>query len=123
MGCPLFWFNPVQSYALDAVAPDVVVATTGNDTAAGTINAPFATLDARQAVRTLLTRQPNRHTPILVQIRGGTYFLDAPVTFTAQDSGTADAPVIYENWRGETPVISGGVPLHSFTADASGHWV
>jgi hypothetical protein len=37
----------------------------------------------------------------------------------AQDSGTADAPVIYESYRGERPVFSGGKPIQGFKPNGS----
>jgi len=79
------------------------VSPVGNDANPGTLAQPFATLPrAQQAVR----QQPGN-----VFLRGGTYYLSAPMVFTAQDSGTQDAPVVFQNYRGEQPVISGGVRL------------
>ena len=76
------------------------VSPNGNDANPGTLEKPFATLQyAQQAVR---------QKPGDVFLRGGTYYLPAPLVFTAQDSGTKDAPVIFQNYRGEKPVISGG---------------
>jgi hypothetical protein len=51
-----------------------------------------------------------------VMLRGGTYYLPlsptAPgtLTFTAFDSATTAFPTLWENYPGETPVISGGAP-------------
>jgi len=104
-------------------APDLVVAVNGSDTAVGTAAAPFATLErARLAVRSLRAGQPGRYTPIVVQLRGGTYFLAAPLTLSAEDSGTAEAPVVYTNWPGETVTISGGVVLDHWTVEPDGRW-
>ncbi|MDP6506567.1 MAG: right-handed parallel beta-helix repeat-containing protein, partial [Planctomycetota bacterium] len=38
----------------------------------------------------------------------GTHYLDEPVVFTQEDSGTADSPVVYTAYAGEKPVLSGG---------------
>jgi hypothetical protein len=79
------------------------VAPAGDDANTGTLDKPFATLQrAQEAVR------QNRGE---VFLRGGTYYLPAPLVFTAQDSGTKDASVVFQNYRGEKPVISGGVKL------------
>jgi len=43
--------------------------------------------------------------------RGGTYYLPEPLVFTGQDSGTKRAPVVFQNYQNEKPVISGGVKL------------
>jgi hypothetical protein len=75
----------------------------GNDANPGTLKKPFATLQrAQEAVR---------HKRGGVFLRGGTYYLPAPLVFTAQDSGTKRAPVVFQNYRDEKPVISGGVRL------------
>jgi hypothetical protein len=69
---------------------------------------PFATVErARQAVRQLLRsrKEPQR---VRVVLRGGTYFLDSPLEFGPEDSGTDQAPVIYAAAEGERVVLSGG---------------
>jgi hypothetical protein len=99
------------------------VAIDGNDTWSGTLPAPnsgatdgpFLTLNrARQAV--------NGKAGTIVQIRGGTYFLSAPVSFGAADSGSASAPIIYENYPGETPVFSGGAIITGWTNTTGNTW-
>jgi hypothetical protein len=81
------------------------VSPTGDDANPGTLELPFATLQrAQQAVR-----QKRGD----VFLRGGTYYLSAPLVFTAQDTGTKDAPVIFQSYQGEQPVISGGVRLEN----------
>ncbi len=72
----------------------------GNDTNAGTLEKPFATLQRAQSAA--------RQRPGGVFLRGGTYYLSAPLVFTARDSGTRDVPVVFQNYPGEQPVISGG---------------
>jgi hypothetical protein len=79
------------------------VSLTGDDANFGTIEKPFATLQrAQQAAR------QNRGD---IFLRGGTFYLSAPLVFTAQDSGTKDAPLVFQNYQNEKPVISGGVKL------------
>jgi len=77
----------------------------GNDANPGTLKKPFATLQRAQ--------QAARQKRGSVFLRGGTYYLPAPLVFTAEDSGTKDAPVIFQNYQGEQPVISGGVRLEN----------
>ncbi|MEI6499649.1 MAG: right-handed parallel beta-helix repeat-containing protein, partial [Armatimonadota bacterium] len=86
---------------------------------AGRTNGPFATLErAQQAARTLLQRQ----TPVRVQVRGGTYYLERPLRFGPADSGTAQAPMVYEAYPGEEPVLSGGRPVTDWRETAPGVW-
>lgn len=93
--------------AVAASGAELHVSPGGRDTNPGTPEAPLASLaGARDAVR--------RHAgpgPVTVWFRGGTYFLPEAVRFTAADSGTADAPVVYAAAPGERPVLSGGLRL------------
>jgi hypothetical protein len=79
------------------------VSPAGDDANPGTIEQPFATPHRAQ--------QAARAKPSEVILRGGTYYLDAPLVFTAEDSGTQAAPVVFRNHEGEQPVISGGQRL------------
>ncbi len=88
----------------------------GNDQWSGKVDSPnarrtdgpFRTLArARDAIRQLKT-SGSLKSPVTVYVRGGVYQLDKPLVFRPQDSGTAKAPVIYEAYPGETPVLSGG---------------
>jgi hypothetical protein len=84
------------------------VAPNGSDNNPGTSARPFATLGRAQlAARGLAGKEP-----VTVYLRGGTYYLGAPVVFTPADSGTKQAPVTYSAYDGEQVVISGGEPLH-----------
>jgi PDZ domain len=81
------------------------VSPTGDDANPGTLEKPFATLQRAQ--------QAARQKRGDVFLRGGTYYLSAPLLFTALDSGSKDAPVIFQNYRGEKAVITGGVKLEN----------
>ena len=88
---------------LPAFAQPYYVAPGGNDANPGTREKPFATLSrAQRAVRQRAG---------VVFLRGGTYYLAETLVFTAQDSGTREAPVVFQAYPDERPVISGGVRL------------
>ncbi len=57
-----------------------------------------------------------------VQFRAGTYFLPATEMFTAADSGSATTPIVYQNYPGESPVISGGVRVQNWTNASGNTW-
>ena len=79
------------------------VSPSGNDGNPGTLEKPFATPQrAQQAAR----RQRGH-----IFLRGGTYYLPETLVFTAEDSGTKDTPAVFQNYRNEHPVISGGIRL------------
>ncbi|HUI56849.1 MAG TPA: hypothetical protein VLY04_17865 [Bryobacteraceae bacterium] len=111
---------------------DFYVATNGSDGWSGTLpspnaagtDGPFATLArAQQAERGLLASAQPRATQPRVQVRTGTYSLSQPLTLTAADSGSAAFPVLWENYPGETAVISGGRPITGWTPSSiPGAW-
>src|SRR4029078_6605721 len=86
---------------------DFFVSSRGNDQWSGKLaepgdnDGPFASiLRAREAVREQLkTHKEPRH--IRVELRSGTYYLDSPLDFGPEDSGTERAPVVYAAAAGE----------------------
>lgn len=91
----------------DSRDADFYVAADGNDGGPGSLDQPFLTLErARDAVRSLKAGAADR--PITVLLRGGSYRLEQSVVFSGRDSGTAQAPITYKAYPGETPVFSGG---------------
>lgn len=89
------------------------VSPTGDDTAAGTREAPFATIErARDELRQL-----KRNTGLLqgatVFIGGGSYPIRKTLRFTEEDSGGAGAPIVYQALPGEEAVLLGGVAIPS----------
>jgi hypothetical protein len=91
------------SFASAGFGQPYYIAPDGNDANSGTLEKPFASLQRAQAAL--------RQKPGAVLLRGGTYYLPETLVFTAQDSGTKDAPVVFQNYQNEKPVISGGVKL------------
>src|ERR1019366_7153561 len=111
-----------QAHNIGSVAPPkpgpgaFFVATSGNDLWSGRLPAPnrkgtdgpFATFPgALKAVRGL--RQ--QHDPAAGEspklfVGGGSYFVEAPVVFTPEDSG-----LVLAAWPGAKPILSGGRPI------------
>jgi parallel beta-helix repeat protein len=95
------------------------VSTDGNDRWSGRLSepndtktdGPFASLQrARDAIRQLECRQVagELRRSVNVIIRGGTYYLNEPLMFLPDDSGTASCPVTFSAYKDEKPIISGG---------------
>lgn len=83
------------------------VATNGNDRDSGSREKPFATLArARDAVR-------GAGTPAVVTIRGGDYRSTEPVVFSANDSGSPEAPVVYRAHADERVRFTAGIDVTS----------
>jgi len=109
----------IAALCIPVAAADFFVATTGDDNAAGTAQAPFKTIaKAKTAVAALV---PSATTPINVWVRGGTYYLGSTLTFAPADGGTAAAPITYSAYRGEKVILSGGIKVTSAWATSSGN--
>jgi hypothetical protein len=102
-------------------AGDFFVAPNGNDAWPGSLAQPFATVDRARRAATALKAHVSGRT-ITVLIRNGTYYLPSTWTFTSQDSGTSTTPILYANYPGETPVISGGQRITGWTRNGDGSW-
>lgn len=95
----------VHARAAAATEPLVLhVATCGNDNWSGTMPAPNAVADdgplatitgARDMIRRLKIAGKLPAAGVAVLVHGGTYVLDQPLAFAAEDSGTELAPVTY----------------------------
>ena len=94
-------------------AAQLFVATDGDDSAAGTINAPLKTLEgARDRIREMKANGTYPAAGVVVNIRGGEYLrLGDTFRLEAQDSGTAEGPVVYRAYNNEKVVFSGGLEV------------
>jgi hypothetical protein len=91
-------------------AADFYVSVTGSDTNSGTKARPFRSPAAGQnAARVARATHPD--VPVTVYFAAGTYYLPATLTFTAADSGSAQAPVTYAALPGAEVTWSGGQRL------------
>ena len=94
---------------------DVFVAPDGDDAAPGTREEPVASLRrARDLLRARPDAERAEHGPVTVWVRGGDYLLPAGLRLTAEDSGTADAPVTWRSCPGERVRLIGGVRVDGF---------
>lgn len=93
-----------------AISPlNYYVSPIGSDANAGTLAAPFATLEAaRDAIRAL--PRPLPEGGVTVWLRGGTYYRVSSFFLSSVDSGVSTAPIVYRAFAGELPEISGGKP-------------
>jgi hypothetical protein len=92
-----------MTLALSVFAQPYFVDPAGNDANPGTLEKPFASFGRAQ----LATRQQ----PGTVFLRGGTYYLPETLVFTALDSGARSFPAVFQAYKNERPVISGGIRL------------
>ena len=92
------------------------VAPNGDDANPGTEQRPFRTLErARDAVRELKKKGPLPKGGVAVMLKGGEYRRETDsFALTAEDSGTADAPILYEAVAGGKPILRGGRAISGF---------
>jgi len=102
MKCPVMVLGLLAA-AWPVFGQPYYVAPAGDDANPGTLDEPFASLHRAQ----LAVRQKAGG----VFLRGGIYYLPETLVFTASDSGTPAVPIVFQAWRDERPVISGGVRL------------
>ena len=91
------------------VAPD------GDDANPGTKKVPLATLEgARDAIQARRANGEIGAGGITVCVREGVYPRVEPLVLTQEDSGTADAPVVYRGYKDEEVRITGGRTVTGF---------
>ena len=121
-------FITVQGSAPPPTLVTSYVAPNGSDLWSGSLPAPnsaktdgpFATFDRARALVQAINK--TGLSQVNVQFRGGTYFLSATEMLTPADSGSASTPIAYENYPGESPVISGGVRVQNWTNVTGDVW-
>ena len=87
----------------------ILVSPNGDDGNPGTVLQPLRTFRAAQLAARELKKQ--RSGELSVYFRAGTYYLPETVVFTPEDSGAAEAPVVYTSYPGEHAVLSGGIRI------------
>ena len=76
---------------------------------------PFATLErARQAVRQARKAAPEHSGEIVVEIKGGRYFLNQSFSFSEQDGGDENRHIIWRAASGDTVRLIGGKAIDGF---------
>ena len=87
----------------NSMSTEIYVAPDGDDTASGSLEAPFASITrARDAVRELQDMDTT------VYLRGGTYHIDETIVLGIEDSAPAGGSVTYAAYADEEPIISCG---------------
>ncbi len=116
-------------HGVRAEAPAVYVAPDGSDAWTGALavanpqrtDGPVATPQrARDLARVLKSRPKNKGKSVHVVLRAGTYYLKEALALTPEDSGTADAPVVWSAYEAEQPVLSGGQRVTGWTKSLRG---
>lgn len=112
--CCVWW-----SAAAHAQSLTFYVSTTGNDSwsgrlaeaDAGRTDGPVATLHRARDLARASREADGKGAPTTVLVREGTYYLETPLVFGPDDSGTEAAPLIFRAFGGERVILSGGRPI------------
>jgi hypothetical protein len=117
----LAWWCSIPAAAFSAsVQATFYISPKGSDANPGTESRPFATMDrAKKAVRAVNKEMSG---DIVVMLSGGVYDADQTILFEAADSGTGGHDVIYRAVPKESPVLSGGRPIHGWQQDVGKRW-
>jgi hypothetical protein len=110
---------PTPATAADPDTGDIVVSPSGDDSAAGTLQAPFATLNRAQEVARQRIRGMDRD--VVIHLRGGTHAMSEPLRLAAQDAGQDGHDVVYRAYPGESPVLSGGIQVTGWSPVPGGN--
>ncbi|MDY6314115.1 MAG: S-layer homology domain-containing protein, partial [Clostridia bacterium] len=90
------------------ISTEYFVAPDGSESGNGSEKAPFASLEqAKAAVRAAKALGK----PITVYFKAGTYKIDKQTAFTAEDSGTAEAPITYKAYGDGKVQFKGSVSI------------
>ncbi|MEE1063285.1 MAG: carbohydrate-binding protein [Paludibacteraceae bacterium] len=93
-------------------AIDFHVSPSGNDAGEGTLTAPFKTLE--QAQRAVRGVNKSMKEDINVYLHEGTYQLTSTLRLSNADGGTNGHYVRYMAAPGETPLVTGGIPVNGW---------
>ena len=87
----------------------VYVSKNGSDSGSGTLESPLATIaGARDFIR---NNRSSLEGGVTVYIEEGDYYQDETLTFTEEDSGSEDFPIVYKAYNNGSVSIDGGTTL------------
>jgi hypothetical protein len=104
----IFLITLATTPIVSAAGATFYVSTTGSDANAGTIGAPFASIEgARDAIRTLKSGSGLPTGGVEVLIRGGTYPVSEAIILNIDDAGTVANPIVYKAFPTEQVIFDG----------------
>ncbi len=102
---------------INSPGQSIYVSPQGKDNNTGAKDKPFATVKRAQEEARKLKEKGG----VVVYLREGSYFISEPLTFSKEDSGTENFPIVYRSFPGEEARIIGGAQIKNFSllSDAS----
>ena len=114
----LLWWSMIGAASQQTI--ELYVSPQGDDANPGSEARPLCTIERARDVARAAKASGKRN--IIVNLRGGVYWLSRTFVLTSEDSGAAAAQIVYRNYKGERPVLSGGVRISGWTLGDSGIW-
>ncbi|QHT69676.1 hypothetical protein GXP67_25025 [Rhodocytophaga rosea] len=113
--------------SISALAQDsynFYVSPTGNDAASGTSQEmPFESIEKARLAVQALKKEGKFNKPVTVYLREGTYYLEKPLIFTQDDSGTEEIPITYTAYPNEKVTIHGGKAITGWKKYKKDIWI
>ncbi len=110
--CMILSMLPSLAVTAESDVYKIYVSTAGEDSAAGTIDAPLGSLKAaRDKIRSLKEDGVNPKGGFVVYLRGGDYSQNECLELDSKDSGSKGAPVVYKAYPGEKVTLVGGASI------------
>lgn len=103
------------------IMKEFFVSPLGNDENNGEdVDHPFGNISkAQEAVRAISDAMTG---DIIVNLRGGLYFINETLNFNESDSGSNGFNIIYQNYLNEVPIISGGQKVFDWAIYQGNIW-
>lgn len=119
--CFFIVFTSISVFADNTVnVINIYVSPNGSDNANGEKESPLKTIEAAQKMVRSIAE--NMQSDIVVNLMGGTYFLQNPILMNEADSGRNGYNIIWQSFSGEEAVISGGVEISGWEQHDGNIW-
>ncbi len=106
----LFGMCAVQVRAADYTI--LYISPSGSDSGDGSIQSPYRTIEAaKNKIKALKADGALAKDGAVVYLREGKYPRTSPLVFTAEDSGSENAPIVYRSYPGERAELVGGITV------------
>ncbi|MEX2512782.1 MAG: right-handed parallel beta-helix repeat-containing protein [Cyclobacteriaceae bacterium] len=112
----------VFSIGSSVLGKDIFVSPSGNDGSNGSFQHPLGSMEgARNLIRKWKAEGPLKESVQVIFLEGD-YYLDQPVIFNEEDSGTSEFPIIYKGEEQKEVNFYGGKLITGWEETAEGLW-
>ena len=119
--CPLYNFNMYVYYFFFSFLSSVIycaqvdtsiyVSTNGSDNNPGTLSSPFKSIEKARDIIRGQKRSNDKNIQYRVVLLSGDYRINNSIVLNEEDSGTVNAPIIYEGEKNGKVTLTGGINI------------